>query len=55
LAGIDYFSKNVVFAYFLKLLLLERQQLFDTEKGFTEYKSLYVSIMENTQHVGEPK
>jgi hypothetical protein len=55
LAGNEYFTRNVIFAYLLKLMLLERRQSFDTEKGFTEYKSLYTSIMENTQHVGEPK
>ena len=45
LAGNDYFDRNNVFAWFLKLLLLERRQLFDAEKGFTEYESLYASII----------
>jgi hypothetical protein len=56
LQGFDYFNRNVVFAYLLKLLLLERRQSFKTEEGFTEYKSLYASILENVQEtVGEPK
>jgi len=44
LAGNDYFDRNNVFAYFLKLSLLERRRSFDKEKGFAEYKSLYASI-----------
>ena len=44
LAGNDYFDRNNVFAYFLKLLLIERRQSFDTEKGINEYESLYASI-----------
>ena len=56
LQGYDYFNRNVVFAYMLKLLLLERRQSFKTEEGFAEYKSLYASILENAQEsVGEPK
>jgi len=47
--GIDYFHKNNAFAYYLKLLLLERRQLFNAETGFSEYKSLYAEIMENGQ------
>jgi len=47
--GNDYFSRNNVYAYFLKLLLLERREVFDAEKGFTEYKSLYASIVESAQ------
>jgi hypothetical protein len=58
LQGINYFSRNTVYAYLLKLLLLERHGLFDTEAGFAEYKSLYASILERAQGVspvGEPK
>jgi hypothetical protein len=55
LTEIEYFDRNVVFAYYLKLMLQERRQLFDTEKGFTEYKSLYASIIESAQYVGESK
>ena len=54
--GYDYFNRNVVFAFLLKLLLLERRHSFNTEEGFTEYKSLYASILEDVQEsVGEPK
>ena len=55
LAGNDYFHRNSVFAYLLKLLLIERRQIFNVEKGFAEYKSLYASIMESVQNVGDPK
>jgi hypothetical protein len=47
LAGSDYFSRENVFAYYLKLVMMERKESFDTEKGFAEYKSLYASILEN--------
>ena len=53
LAGNDTFNRNSVYAYFLKLLLLERRQSFNVEKGFAEYKSLYASIVESAQHRGE--
>ena len=47
LVGSVYFHRNNIFAYYLKLILLERRQSFDTEKGFAEYKSLYASIINN--------
>jgi len=53
LAGTDYFHRNNVYAYYLKLLLIERRQAFNTEKGFTEYKSLYASIVESAQKAGD--
>jgi hypothetical protein len=46
LQGLQYFSRNTIYAYLLKLLLLERRSAFKTEEGFTEYKGLYASIME---------
>jgi hypothetical protein len=59
LRGISYFTRNTIYAYFLKLLLLERRQSFDTEAGFAEYKSLYASILQRAQQgmspAGEPK
>jgi hypothetical protein len=45
MVGIDYFGVNNVYAYLLKLQLLERRQRFDTEKGFAEYRKLYDSIV----------
>jgi hypothetical protein len=42
--GIDYFSSNTIFAYLLKLRLLERRALFRAEEGFAEYKGLYASV-----------
>jgi hypothetical protein len=58
LQGTDHFNRNTVYAYLLKLLLLERHSLFDPEAGFAEYKSLYASILESAQGVspvGESK
>jgi len=56
IAGNEYFSVNGVYAYYLKLLLLERRQAFNAEKGFAEYKTLYASILESAQNSpGEPK
>ena len=56
LAGNDFFDRNNIYAYFLKLMLLERRQEFNVEKGFAEYKSLYASIIDSAQNtVGEPK
>jgi hypothetical protein len=52
LQGIDYFSENTIYAYLLKLLLMERRQAFKTEEGFGEYKTLYASILEQA---GESK
>jgi hypothetical protein len=47
--GNDYFGHNTIFAYLLKLLILERRASFQAETGFSEYKSLYASILENAQ------
>jgi len=52
-AGNDYFNRNNVFAYYLKLLLLERRQSFDADTGFAEYKSLYNSILGSVQNSGD--
>jgi hypothetical protein len=43
--GIQYFSRNTIYAYLLKLLLMERRLKFKTEEGFTEYKGLYSAVM----------
>jgi len=45
LQGTDYFDRNTVFAYLLKLLILQRRDSMRAETGFSEYKSLYASIM----------
>ena len=55
-AGNSYFGRNNVYAYYLKLLILERRQTFNSEKGFEEYKSLYAFIVESAQKtLGEHK
>jgi len=55
LAGNEYFDRNNVYAYLLKLMLMERRILFNVERGFAEYKSLYASIIESAQNAGEHK
>ena len=52
--GISYFSEKMIFAYFLKLKLMERRQVFNAEEGFLEYKSLYASILGKMENAGEP-
>jgi hypothetical protein len=49
IAGIEYFSIGSVLAYYLKLLLMERRASFNIEKGISEYKSLYASILGKAQ------
>lgn len=65
LQGIDYFDRSTVYAYLLKLMILERRASFKTEEGFAEYKSLYASILDRVREgrlpgqdalpMGEPK
>ncbi|MDR1831535.1 MAG: DUF2764 domain-containing protein [Fusobacteriaceae bacterium] len=45
LAGLDYFGVNVLYAYRIKLLLLERRQAFQAGEGLTEYEALYEKIL----------
>jgi hypothetical protein len=52
LQGLDYFGRNTVYAYLLKLLLMERRSAFKSEEGFAEYKALYASIMERVSVTG---
>jgi len=47
--GLNIFHENAMYAYLLKLLLMERRAAFKTEEGYTEYKGLYAAIL------GEPK
>ena len=39
------FSESSIYAYLLKLLLMERRAAFKTEEGFDEYKGLYAAIL----------
>ena len=59
LLGYEYFDRNTVFAYLLKLLILQRRASFQTEIGFSEYKSLYAAILDaaqsGTSRAGESK
>jgi hypothetical protein len=52
LQGLDYFGRNTVYAYLLKLLLMERRSAFKPQEGFAEYKELYASIMEQVSMTG---
>jgi hypothetical protein len=54
LQGSDYFDRNTIYAYLLKLKILERSALFKAEEGFAEYKSLYASILESAQSGESP-
>jgi hypothetical protein len=49
LQGIAVFSRDTVYAYLLKLLILERRASFKAETGFAAYKSLYASILEHAR------
>ena len=55
LQGLDTFSSSSVFAYLLKLMLLERHASFQADKGFIEYKSLYASIVGGVVNNGDTK
>jgi hypothetical protein len=44
--GSELFHRNTVFAHLMKLMILERQASFQAETGFSQYKSLYDSILE---------
>ncbi|MDR2663747.1 MAG: DUF2764 domain-containing protein [Treponema sp.] len=45
MVGVDYFGVNNIFAYLMKLQLLERRQLFDAERGLAGYTKLYDAIV----------
>ena len=63
--GLSYFNVNTIYAYLLKLRLLERRALFKAEEGFAEYKELYTAIVgasassegraSNRDESGDPK
>jgi hypothetical protein len=44
LVGSNHFSVNTIYAYLIKLLILERHAQFKVDEGFAEYKSLYSAI-----------
>ena len=46
MVGLNFFEADNIFAYLLKLQLLERRQLFEAEKGASNYKVLYDSILD---------
>ena len=45
MVGINFFGVNNVFAYLLKLQLLERKQGFDVKKGFVAHQELHDTIL----------
>jgi hypothetical protein len=45
MVGYDTFSVNTIFAYLMKLQLLERKQRLDGAKGAAEHKKLYDTIL----------
>jgi hypothetical protein len=52
LLGRDYFGINVVYAYYIKLLLLERKASFQADEGFEEYKTRYDEILKKAPEQG---
>jgi hypothetical protein len=46
LQGAELFHRRTVFAHLMKLFILERQASFQAELGFSQYKSLYDSILD---------
>jgi hypothetical protein len=44
--GVEFFTANTIYAFLLKLLLMERRLLFDEKIGLTEYKNLCASIIQ---------
>jgi len=53
LQGFRYFAINTIYAYLLKLQILERRALFKAEEGFSEYKKLYASIVDGPSSQAE--
>ena len=45
MVGLNYFGVNNIFAYLLKLQLLERKLRFDLQKGLADYRELYNAIL----------
>lgn len=45
LQGTNYFSRDSVYAYALKLKLLERRAKFRAEEGFAAYKTIYADVL----------
>jgi hypothetical protein len=45
MVGIDFFGVNNIYAYLMKLQLLERRACFDAEIGAVKYKERYDSIL----------
>jgi hypothetical protein len=45
MVGFGYFAVNNIYAYLLKLQLLERRQYFDVERGTAGYRERYDSIL----------
>ncbi|MDR0723382.1 MAG: DUF2764 domain-containing protein [Treponema sp.] len=43
--GFDYFGVTTIYAYLLRLLLMERRVSFNAEEGFVAYKGLYTAII----------
>ena len=45
MVGVNIFGANTIFAYLLKLQLLERKQRFDSVKGAAEYRNIYDTVL----------
>jgi hypothetical protein len=51
-AGIDNFGMSAICAYYIKLLLMERQASFVVEEGFERYKEIYDGVLQ-AYHTGQ--
>lgn len=45
LVGVNLFGPNTIYAYLLKLQLLERKQRIDAAKGLAEYSNIYNTVL----------
>jgi hypothetical protein len=45
LAGLNGFTLDAVCAYYIKLLVLEREAKFEAETGFNEYRQIYDGVL----------
>lgn len=52
LVSMHFFDDNVLFGYAVKLKLLERQNVFETENGKQEFSRLYNSIHQQIMNIG---
>jgi len=55
MVGINYFGVNNIYAYLLKLRLLERKLHYEVEKGFAVYREVYDTIINSIPRYKEDR